>query len=554
MWRAAIVVALAALGACSSAATQPSVTPPEQTASEPASSSPSASVEPALHPTVARACEVPPDYLAHIWRGHDPKRSEDVTFLPDEPNVWGTYSAHSGPWPYLQDIPLVFAGPAVSGGAGDARASLADVYPTLGALLQADLEPRDGAALLPAAAAGETPDLVVTIVWDGVGDNVLERYREAWPTLAATMESGVAFTDAVVGSSPSITPATHGTIGTGAFPRTHGVVGIDLRIGGKLTSAMRNGNPRMLRRSTLADQFDLQHGNRPKVGLLGWKEWHLPFLGKGAAHAGGDRDLVALIGDEGKVSGHPRYYRTPRYMKTAQHRFEAHVASDDRSDGRVDGKMAGHDHEIVSVEDSPAWIRYQSDLMMRMLKRGGFGAGGPADLFFVNFKAADMVGHAHTMDSAPMRAALEAQDAALARLLRYLEREAPNHVLVLTADHGSTPDLERSGGWGIDAKETEVDLNRALGAPAGETIVATSTAYGVYLDRGLLRSLGRTPRDVAGFLNSYTLRDNVAKGETIPAAHEEHADDPVMAAAWARRDFPAVLQCAFGSSEPSSYS
>ncbi len=546
MWRAAFLAALTALAACSSAATEPAPRPRVE-----ASSSPSPSVEPALHPTVARACAIPPEYLAHIWRGHDPKRSEDVTFLPAEPNVWGTYSAHSGPWPYLQEIPLVFAGPAVPAEAGDGPASLADVYPTLGGLLQADLEPRDGTPLLPAAAAGDTPDLVVTIVWDGVGDNVLERYPGAWPTLGETMERGVTFTEAVVGSSPSITPAVHGTIGTGSFPRTHGVVGIDLRIGGKLTSAMRNGNPRMLRSSTLADQFDLQHGNRVKVGLLGWKEWHLPLLSKGAAHDNGDRDLLALIGDEGEVSGYPRYYRTPRYTKTAQHLFQAHVATDDRSDGRVDGKMSGHDHDITSVEDSPAWIRYQSDLMMRMLKRGGFGAGGPPDLFFVNFKAADMVGHAHTMDSAPMRAALEAQDAALARLLRYLEREIPNHVLVLTADHGSTPDLERSGGWGIDAKETEADLNRTFGVPEGETIVAASTAYGLYLDRGLLRSLERKPREIAEFLNSYTLRDNVAKGETIPAAHQDLADDPVMAAAWTRHDFPAVVECAFGSSEPS---
>lgn len=543
MWRAAILVVLVA---CSSPATQGLQEPNEPSPTTPPPTTSSAQ----LHPTVERACTVPAEQLAHIWRGHHPKRSEDVTFLPDEPNVWGTYSAHSGPWPYLQDIPLVFAGAGIEGdGAGPA--SLADIYPTVGALLGADLNERDGKPLdVTGDAPPEAPDLVVNIVWDGVGDNVLERYPDAWPTLKGLMDRGVAFDQAVVGSSPSITPATHATIGTGAFPRRHGVVGIDLRIRGRLTSAMRDGNVRMLRSSTFADQFDLKRGNRAKVGLLGWKEWHLPYMGKGAAISGADKDLLALIGEDGDVTGYPRSFRTPPYMTTARDRFDAHVATDDRSDGRLDGKMAGHDHDIVAVEDSPAWIRYQSDLMMRMLKRGRFGAGGPPDLFFINFKVADVVGHSHTMDSDPMRAALEAQDAALARLTRHLDRTVPNHVLILTADHGSAPALERSGGWGIDAKETAADLNRALGVPAGETVIESSTAYGLYLDRAVLSSIDATPRDVASFLTSYTLRQNVRRGAQLPARHEADADRPVMAAAWSRGDHPEVAECAFGGSEP----
>src|SRR5680860_1620103 len=91
--------------------------------------------------------------------------------------------------------------------------TIADVYPTVGRSLNVRLPLRDGSLLEEALveSAGITPKLVVTVVWDGVGRNVLERWPEQWPTLRRLEREGTSYLNATVGSSPSITPSTHAT-------------------------------------------------------------------------------------------------------------------------------------------------------------------------------------------------------------------------------------------------------------------------------------------------------------------------------------------------------
>ena len=49
--------------------------------------------------------------------------------------------------------------------------------------------------------------------------------------LKSLIPKGIWYEHASVGSSPSITPATHATIGTGAYPRTTGQVDAEFRVG-----------------------------------------------------------------------------------------------------------------------------------------------------------------------------------------------------------------------------------------------------------------------------------------------------------------------------------
>ena len=62
---------------------------------------------------VERACRLPREHLRRIERGYHRVHSEDVTFVPKEPNYWGSFDivSHSGPWDYLQTVPLVLYGP-----------------------------------------------------------------------------------------------------------------------------------------------------------------------------------------------------------------------------------------------------------------------------------------------------------------------------------------------------------------------------------------------------------------------------------------------------------
>jgi hypothetical protein len=62
---------------------------------------------------VARACALPKSQLLRIWRGFDPERSEDIIIVPKEPNYIGSFAvtSHTGPWDYVQQVPLVLYGP-----------------------------------------------------------------------------------------------------------------------------------------------------------------------------------------------------------------------------------------------------------------------------------------------------------------------------------------------------------------------------------------------------------------------------------------------------------
>ena len=181
-----------------------------------------------------RACALPEKQLVRIWRGHHDAHSEDVTIVPLPPNYSGGFgtTSHSGPWEYLQNVPLVLYGPdhITTAGPLDTFATLADVYPTVGALTGVELPARDGRVLSEAIVRGaDPPSLVVTVVWDGVGRNVLEHWDGRWPNLERLERQGASFVRATVGSSPSITPATHATLGTGSFPADHSVTAIEYR-------------------------------------------------------------------------------------------------------------------------------------------------------------------------------------------------------------------------------------------------------------------------------------------------------------------------------------
>ncbi|MGH2735535.1 MAG: alkaline phosphatase family protein, partial [Actinomycetota bacterium] len=181
---------------------------------------------------VRRACGLKKKMLLRIWRGYYPGRSEDVVMVPQYPNYSGVFDLvnHSGPWDYLTNVPLVFYGPrrVAAEGRLEDEASITDVYATAGELTGVDLPKRDGRVLSDMLRPGVegVPKLIVTLVWDGVGRNVLEEWPNAWPTLARLEREGTSFSNASVGSSPTITPAIHSSLGTGAWPRSHGVTGI----------------------------------------------------------------------------------------------------------------------------------------------------------------------------------------------------------------------------------------------------------------------------------------------------------------------------------------
>lgn len=505
---------------------------------------------------VQRGCALGKDLLARIWRGHDRPHSEDITMVPYKPNYSGAFSvnSHAGPWFYVQNVPLVLYGPGRIRASGRVHgpASLTDVYPTVGRLVGKPLQPRDGRVLQRALVPGRRrpPKLVLVVMWDGAGRNVLRRWPKAWPNLARLERRGTSYLDATVGSSPSITPATHSTLGTGAWPRTHGVTAISYRTSsGKVRGVFAHRNPRDLKLTTFADQIDPAFHNRSRVGMLAWKSWHLGMMGHGAQIPGGDHDELALIGAHGGVSGQDAYYSTPAYLHKLPP-VDRYIQRVDRQDGKADGKWLGHD---MRDHDNPAWVDYESHDLVSMLRRGRYGRDGVPDLFFTNFKITDIVGHQFTMDSREMQGVLRAQDRGLGRVVRYLDRNVGDYVVVVSADHGHTPSYQRTGAWPILEGELRKDVDAHFGVPHGATLINTTSAVGPFLNHKVMNRLRVGAEDIARFLNGYTIGQNWPKSD-LPQGYQDRGDEPVLSAAFPAADYPAIMRCAFGTARvPDSF-
>jgi predicted AlkP superfamily pyrophosphatase or phosphodiesterase len=512
----------------------------------------------ATNDPVERACALEPTYLTRIWRGTDPERSGDILMVPQEPNFFGTSNlvSHSGPWDYLQEVPLVLYGPKFVARRGevDTRVSIPDVFPTIGALTGVDLPRRDGAPLGEALAPDtDPPRLIVVIVWDGAGRNTLDRWPERWPTLRSLSEKGVSYLRATVGSSPSVTSSIHASLGTGAFPRRHGVSGNWLRQpDGGVLGALWGRDTSALRLSTFADEVDRSFGNASSVGALAWLGWHLAMVGRGSAAPGGDADEVGLIklsNGETTVSGNNELFTTDKGLAGAAD-IDALLGRLDRSDGEADGRW--HD-ENVSIEEvegtwpiywNPAWARYQGDLALQFLAEGGYGLDATPDLFLTNFKMTDLAGHAFTYESPQYASALQAQDEQLRRIVEYLDEEVRGYVIVLTADHGHTPSPRSTGAWPISQRELLNDIDEHFKA-RDSSLIEESDVVSLFLDPDVRKSLDVTADDIARYINSYTLADNL-KSKGVPARYEERLKENLFSAAFPKDALPEVMRCAFG--------
>ena len=286
----------------------------------------------------------------------------------------------------------------------------------------------------------------------------------------------------------------------------------------------------------MADEIDLALNNEPKVGMLAWKGWHLGMLGHGTQTPGGDADEVGLIGTDEHITGNDSFYSTPAYINPLLG-LEARLDEADRLDGEVDGNWRGHP---VSVHDNPGWVNYAADAVLTMLDRGGYGADEVPDLFFTNFKMTDIAGHQYSMDSIEERDVLHEQDAALGRIVDYLDREVADYVVVLTADHGHTPSAERSGAWPISQGTVVDDIDEHFGVTEG-SLMTSKTAVGMFFNRTVMEETGVTASEVARFLNGYTIAENWNEDE-LPDGYEDRGDENVYEASFPTDDIGDVLR------------
>ncbi|MDP9068667.1 MAG: alkaline phosphatase family protein [Actinomycetota bacterium] len=502
---------------------------------------------------VVRACDVPVEILERVWRGYVPGRTGDVLTIEQLPNQYNT--RHSTPFPYTQDVPLVLYGPGFikSGVTSDRTTTVADLAPTFAELLDFELPTKvDGRplreALLPKERRNGLPKLIFTLVWDGGGDNVLEFWPESWPQLKSLMKNGTKYTEATVGSSPSITPSIHATIGTGVFPKKHGLSDTRMRIGNETLDAYEGGSPKFLRVETLGDLWDRANGNMPLVGMMARDNWHLGMIGHGAFSEGGDRD-IAVMDDLGEVEFRTseKFYELPDYLLGNVGLQEA-IDQVDQRDGEADQRWLGNPLLPIDgkIRYTPAWSIFQTDKLKQLLTNEGFGADEVPDLFFVNYKSTDLAGHEWNMVELEEKETLEEQDRQIEELLRFLDDTVgrKNYVLAMTADHGMTPYPEETGGWNIIMSETSADIEKKFDKVTPDVpLILSNRGYQIMLNKKEVERNNVDPADIAAFLRTYTIGDN-APNEQALGDFENRTEERVFTTALTPEELKEALDCA----------
>ena len=512
------------------------------------------STEPA--PKLARqACAtVGGHVLQRVYNGTHPTRSGNIQMVPASPNFVDGGLTHASPFEMTQHIPLLLYGPGyVRPGVYDQPASLTDLSATAADLLKFHrFDAPQGRALREGLLPPDqrpTPKLIVTMIWDSAGMDLLNRWPDAWPNLAAMKDQGAWFSHTDVGSSPSNTPPSHATIGTGAYPREHGMTDEYAMIDGVMQKPNEEG-PSSLLLPTLADVYDLAKNNQPLVAELGSLSAHVMMMGHGLGYDGGDADIAvarevedaATAGDDAGeswtlTSAMAPFYTLPDYANDPEIEavFSQAKSELDQADGKLDGKW--RDQSIEGMKDgfnTPARTPYQTELFEQVVTREGFGQDAVPDLLYLNYKMIDTLGHQFSADGVELSDALTIQDENLENFVDFLNQQVGKGkwVMLLTADHGMQRDPAVTGAYPIDIDDLEAAVNDRFSPENGHSVLIDMRPTQMWVRDDVLATEGATLEDVANFVG------NLTQGETVGAQQPRagHEDDPVFDAV-----FPSSL-------------
>jgi len=141
-----------------------------------------------------------------------------------------------------------------------------------------------------------------------------------------------------------------------------------------------------------------------------------------------------------------------------------------------------------------------------------------------------------------MELTIEVTDEALEGLVDTLDQEVGEGewLMVLTADHGQTPDEETTGAWPILLGKLGKDIAAHFGVDAGQLILA-DRPLSLWVDRDYMAEHGLTEEEISRFILGYTIAQN---RDPTPPGYEDRADERLFSAAFSSRDLPAIWRCA----------
>lgn len=416
------------------------------------------------------------------------------------------------------------------------------------------------AALWPARAAPapalRRPSLLVLVVVDQMRAEYLTRYASLWSGgLKRLLEQGAIYEQAFYPYLNTVTCAGHATIGTGAWPKTHGIIlnqWFHRDVGDVRTCT---ADP-----STTTYTYGAASGGeghsaaKLKVPTLGermrrrWRQSRVVTMSLKARSAimmaGKDATAVTWLGGNGwqtsSAFGRPRP-EVARFM-TAQpytndtttvwerlHPVEAYTGADDGVGERpATGWTSTFPHPLSGAakgkfkdlwEESPYSDAYLGAMAAAAIRDFRLGQRNVPDLLGVSFSATDLVGHSFGPDSHEVQDVLARLDRTLGLLLSMLDATVgrDNYVLGFSADHGVA---------------TVPEAARAAGRPAGRVPLGSVRAA---VEKAL-SGIGAGPHVArAEYTQVYLTRDTQAKATAAtvaPALAALRALPGVGAAVW----------------------
>lgn len=353
----------------------------------------------------------------------------------------------------------------------------------------------------PTDHAGQ-PTLVVLLVVDQLRADYLDRYGTHWSGgLKRLMNEGAWYRNAAYPYLSTVTCPGHATIGTGRFPRSHGIVmnsWLDREIG-KTTDC--TGDPSA---SLVTAEGQTQGGDSAwrlrgptfaeKVKGAGGRVVSISAKGRSAIMLAGKKaDAVVWFGGRGEFVTSSAYSRElPEFVRSTLKSApiledrtktwtrllpaENYVGPDDAQGERTpSGWTSVFPHSLDQPQFLGLWQvspwedAYLTRLATAAIDEYKLGQGPKADFLSVSFSALDAVGHSYGPNSHEVQDIVARLDQQIGILLSHLDEKVGRnkYVVAFTADHGvaDIPEQALSSGQDsgrLDMNAIRVTIERAL--------------------------------------------------------------------------------------------
>ena len=388
-------------------------------------------------------------------------------------------------------VPLVVYAPGdPAPGPREQPASLENITATLFDLLEL---PRPAGVTAQALdfPPVDSPRIIAVVVLDALPFGIWRDYLAHQPGFAAFRAQGREFVNTRLSFMSSSTTVSHAVLGTGQPPARTGIPINHTRTDpGHYGEVFIGDSPDRLLVPTLADLYDLAHGNEPAVvSFCSQSRAAIAMAGHGRDHPGGDADLVAWqLRHTGPLETNADIYAPVGWLRQA---VDPQAYLDDLRD------RSFHLHELDSLPDlfrSDHNVIIGERAVVAMMDHAEVGQDEVTDLVFFNQKVLDNVAHRWGADVEEYRLGLDALDAFLPRWIGALRaRAGDDWMLIVTADHGFGPTLAHPALAGDERRHErgllQAELEQRFGGVGGP-VFEDIQYLNVYLDEERLQAGG----------------------------------------------------------------